>query len=83
MNRRRYLGSANDCFKTFSSQLIKVDEPDIAGYASYTLIKEVSAPCMIGQTCLYDNGYRELKREKILTAEYAYALCSKLRKLFQ
>lgn len=61
MERRKYLGSANqDYIKTFKSEIIRVNEENIKGYASFIKIGEVHRPYMIGEFCLYDNGYSEI-----------------------
>jgi len=59
MARRKYIGS-NDRFKAFSSKIIRVDEKNLKGYAALIKIEEISAPLIIGGTCLYDNGYSQI-----------------------
>ena len=59
--RRKYLGSANKNYiRSFQSEIIRIDEEDIKGYASFMKIEEVYRPFMAGEICLYDNGYSEL-----------------------
>ena len=61
MKKRKYLGSVNKNYiKTFISKIIRVDEDDIKGYASFVKIEEVHRPFMVGETCLYDTGYSEI-----------------------
>ena len=61
MEKRKYLGSANKNYiKSFSSEIIRVNEEDIKGYASFMKVGEVHRPFMVGETCLYDNGYSEI-----------------------
>lgn len=61
MERRKYLGRAyKDYIKTFTSEIIRVNENDIKGYAALIWIQEVNRPFIIGETCLYNNGYNEI-----------------------
>ena len=61
MGKRKYLGKVNEHYiKNSKSEIIRVDEQDIKGYASFIKIKEVHRPCMVGNICIYDNGYKEL-----------------------
>ena len=61
MIKRKYLGSMNKNYiKTFNSKIIRVDDSDIKGYASFVEIEEVHRPFMVGETCLYNNGYSEI-----------------------
>ena len=61
MERRKYLGRVNPQYiKAFSSQIVRVDEHDLKGYAALVQIKEVFHPFFVGETCLYDAGYSEI-----------------------
>lgn len=61
MEKRKYLGCANqDYIRVFNSQIIRVNEQSIKGYASFMKIEEVHRPYMIGDFCLYNNGYSEI-----------------------
>ena len=61
IERRKYIGHANKNYiKTFSSEIVKVNEENIKGYASIMMIDEVNHPFIVGDTCLYDNGYSEI-----------------------
>ena len=60
MERRKYIGRGNDYIKTFSSEIIEVDEEDIKGYASFMKVEEVHRPFMAGEVCLYNNGFSEI-----------------------
>ena len=62
MERRSYIGRVNpEYVKTFSSKIIKIDEKDIKGYAALVEIEEVHRPFMVGNLCLRDNGYKEIR----------------------
>jgi len=61
MERRKYLGGAyKDYFKSFKSEIIRADEEDLKGYVSLMKIDEVNRPLIVGETCLYDDGYSEM-----------------------
>ena len=60
MERRKYLGRANGCIKSFKSKVMRVDEEGIQGCAAMMRVEEVHKPLIFGDTCLYDHGYSEL-----------------------
>lgn len=61
MERRKYLGRTNQKYiKTFISQTVRINENDLKGYAALIQIKEVHRPFIVGDTCLYNNGYSEI-----------------------
>jgi len=65
LGRRKYLGHVNKRYiKDFKTQIIRVDEDNISGYAAFIKIKEVHCPQLVGEkgseTCIADNGYSEL-----------------------
>jgi len=61
VERRKYIGRVKeDYVKSFSSRVVRVDENGMAGYVSLTEIREVHRPFIVGNLCLYDNGYSEL-----------------------
>ena len=61
MAKRKYLGHVNPKYvKSYSSRIIRVDEENIKGYASFLKIEEVHSPLMAGKIYLYDDGYSEL-----------------------
>ena len=50
MGRRKYLGQIyKDYIKTFTSKIIRVDEENLKGYASYLMINEVNRPLIVGE----------------------------------
>ena len=54
MEKRKYLGSMKrNYIKTFKSKVIRINEDDAKGYASFAKIEEVHRPFMAGETCLY------------------------------
>jgi predicted RNA-binding protein associated with RNAse of E/G family len=56
-----FLGRANEYYiKSYQAETIRVDEKDIAGYASLLKIEEINRPFMAGVICLYNKGYSEL-----------------------
>ena len=60
MERRKYLGRVNNYYiRSFSSQIVRVNEEDIKGYAALIKIDEVNHPLIVGETCLYDDDYSE------------------------
>lgn len=61
VERRKVLGRINkDYIKAFTSQILKVQEADMNGYAALIQIQEVHWPFIAGETCLYDNGHSEI-----------------------
>ena len=61
MERRKYLGHVNNYYiRSFSSQIVRVNEEDIKGYAALIKIDEVNHPLIVGKTCLYDDDYSEI-----------------------
>jgi Uncharacterized conserved protein len=61
MERRKYIGRANEYYiKSFSSEIIRVNEEEIKGYASLLKIEEINHPFMAGEVYLYNKGYSEL-----------------------
>jgi len=61
LERRKYLGGVyKDYIKTFNSEMCRVDEQDVKGYVALLRIGEVNRPLIVGETCLYNNGYSEL-----------------------
>ena len=65
MERRKYLGRANEKFiKTFTSQIIRIDEENISGYAALVKIEKAHHAFFVGnedfKICIADNGYSEL-----------------------
>ena len=64
MERRKYVGKANEVCKTFTKKVIRLDEDNLNGYASLLKIEEVTRPFFVGEKgseiCIHDNGYSEL-----------------------
>jgi len=56
MDRRRYIGH-KDFIKTFSLEIIRIDEADIKGYSSFLKIDEVHNPIIVDDFCICDSGY--------------------------
>ena len=65
MGRYKYIGGANEKFiKTFKSEILRIDEADIKGYAALIEIEEVNRRLIVGEygreVCIYDDGHSEL-----------------------
>jgi len=52
----KYIGHS-DFFKTFSREIKRIEIEGMKGYASLVKIEKVHRPLIIGDTCLYDDGY--------------------------
>ena len=66
IERRRYIGKINkSIFKSCTSEIIRVDEENLKGYASYIKITEVEHPFIVGEkgaeVCIGDVGYSWLR----------------------
>ena len=66
MDKIKYIGKAyKDYFKSFSSKIIRIDEKDLKGFASYLKIFEVNRPLFVGdkgnEICLADDKYWEMQ----------------------
>ena len=66
IERRRYMGQpTKDFLKRFDSQVIRVDEEKLNGYAAYLKVYEVNYPLMVGEKgaeiCVSDAGYSTIE----------------------
>ena len=60
--RRRYIGrTSKDLFKSYTSEIIRVDQSDLSGYAAHVKVIEVNRPFIVGEKgaelCIGDVGY--------------------------
>ena len=93
MDRPRYIGQLKIA-KDFSSKVIRVDEKDIKGYASFIKIHEVYHPIIVNDFCICYKGYSttgflpdaldndEITREDF-DMVYMTEFCSRLRMLLE
>lgn len=73
--RRRYVGKiSKDLFKSYTSEIIRVDEENLNGYAAHVKILEVEHPFIAGDgVCIGDAGYSWLQ---FLPDNENWALCA-------